>query len=534
MHSQLPPAENGNFGDLLDATAGVVPGDRPALIQGDRVVSWRDFDARTNRLARAMIASGLNPGDRVAILARNIPEFIEIAAATFKARLAWVNINYRYTAAEIEYVLADCGARGLFFQTEFAQVTGPVCAALDQIILSVEIGGNGPYDALVSDGDAGPLAIPRSAEDGYLLYTGGTTGKPKGVVWRAGDARVVQMEAPTVKARARTMADHIAAVAANPAPGRVIPACPLMHGAGTNSSLAELMGGGTVILLTNPRFDPLELWDECERLGATRVLIVGDVFARPMAAVLRDHPGRWDLSALRVISSAGLMWSREVKAALVAALPQVTLIDILGASEASGFGYAITTATSATPTGMFEPGPATVIIDVETDRVLADDEPGEGWLARRPPFAAGYHGDPAKTAATFRAIGGVTYAIPGDMAAREPDGRLRLIGRGNMVINTGGEKVFAEEVEESLKRAPAIDDSMVVGVPDPAWGKIIVALVTATGRFDEAAVRAAMLTELAAYKLPKRIILLDELPRHASGKGDYRAAVALATAGTEV
>ena len=186
------------------------------------------------------------------------------------------------------------------------------------------------------------------------------------------------------------------------------------------------------------------------------------------------------------------------------------------------------------PTGMFEPGPATVIIDVETDRVLADDEPGEGWLARRPPFAAGYHGDPAKTAATFRAIGGVTYAIPGDMAAREPDGRLRLIGRGNMVINTGGEKVFDEEVEESLKRAPAIDDSMVVGVPDPAWGKIIVALVTATGRFDEAAVRAAMLTELAAYKLPKRIILLDELPRHASGKGDYRAAVALATAGTEV
>jgi len=530
MHGRTPAAENWNFGDLLDATATVVPGDRPALIQGNRVISWRDFDARTNRLARAMITSGLNPGDRVAILARNIPEYIEIAAATFKARLSWVNLNYRYTASEIEYVLADCGARAIFFQTEFVPVLEPVRAALDAIILAVEIGAGGAYEALAGQGDGAPLGIARSADDGYLLYTGGTTGKPKGVMWRAGDARAVQLEAPTIKTRVRTMADHIAMVAANPAPGRVVPACPLMHGAGTNSSLAELIGGGTVILLPNPRFDAAELWEECARLHASRVLIVGDVFARPMVAALRGNPGRWDLSALRVISSAGLMWSKEAKSALVEAIPQVTLIDILGASEASGFGYAITTADHATPTGFFEPGRATVIIDVETDRVLADDEVGEGWLARRPPFAAGYYGDPAKTAATFRTIGDGTYAIPGDMAAREADGRLRLIGRGNMVINTGGEKVFAEEVEESLKRAPGVEDAIVVGVPDPAWGRIIVALVTSAGDFDEPAARAAMLAELAAYKLPKRIVLLDELPRHPSGKGDYRAAAALASA----
>lgn len=530
MDGEIPPAENWNFGDLLDATATVVPGDRPALIQGSRIICWRDFDARTNRLARAMLASGLGPGDRVAILARNIPEYIEIAAATFKARLSWVNLNYRYTASEIEYVLADCGARAIFFQSEFAPVLGPVRAASGAIVLAIEIGASGAYEALASEGEASPLGIARSANDGYLLYTGGTTGKPKGVIWRAGDARAVQLEAPTVRTRARTMADHVAMVASNPAPGRVVPACPLMHGAGTNSSLAELIGGGTVILLPSPRFDPAELWDECARHGASRVLIVGDVFARPMVAVLRAQPGRWDLSALRVISSAGLMWSKEAKSALVAAIPQVTLVDILGASEASGFGYAITTADHATPTGFFEPGPATVIIDVDTERVLADDEPGEGWLARRPPFAAGYHGDPAKTAATFRTIGDGVYAVPGDMAAREADGRLRLIGRGNMVINTGGEKVFAEEVEESLKRAPGIEDAMVVGAPDPTWGTVIVALVTAVGDFDEVVVRAAMLGELAAYKLPKRIVLRDELPRHPSGKGDYRAAAALARA----
>jgi fatty-acyl-CoA synthase len=324
------------------------------------------------------------------------------------------------------------------------------------------------------------------------------------------------------------MADHVTMVAGNAAPGRVIPACPLMHGAGLNSSMAELVGGGTAILLPNTRFDAEELWDEAERTRATRILIVGDVFARPMAQALQRFPDRWDLSAMRVISSAGLMWSREVKQILVQHLPQVTLVDILGASEASGFGYAVTTATSETPTGYFDPGKQTVLVEVDTDRVLEAHEPGEGWLARRPPFALGYHGDPAKTAATYRRIGGEVLAIPGDMAVREPDGRLRLIGRGNMVINTGGEKVFAEEVEEAMKRAPGVEDAIIVGVPDATWGKKVVALVRTSDGYDERAVQAAMLEDLAAYKLPKRIIVLDDLPRHASGKSDYRTALEIA------
>ena len=519
-----------NFGDLLDATAANVPGDRPALIHGDRTIAWAEFDARTNRIARAMLAAGLPAGARIAILARNIPEFIEIACAAFKARLTHVNINYRYTTAEIEYVLADCQAQALFYQAEFADLVAPLFTALPDLTLDVQIDASGPYAAMADDGDGSPLGIERSSDDGFLLYTGGTTGKPKGVMWRAGDARAAQLEAPTIKNVVRDLVDHVAMVVANAAPGRVIPACPLMHGAGLNSSMAELLGGGTVILLPETRFSAETLWDEAERARATRILIVGDVFARPMAQALEKFPRRWDLSAISVISSAGLMWSREVKHVLVQALPQVTLVDILGASEASGFGYAVTTATSETPTGYFEPGRHTVLVEVDTDRVLEADEPGEGWLARRPPFALGYHGDPAKTAATYRRIGKEVFAIPGDMAIREADGRLRLIGRGNMVINTGGEKVFAEEVEEAMKRAPGIEDAIVIGVPDATWGKTVIGLARVSEGYDEGAARASMLSDLAAYKLPKQIVVLDELPRHASGKSDYRRALEIALA----
>jgi fatty-acyl-CoA synthase len=519
-----PVAANWNFGDLLDATARVVPGDRPALIQGDRIIEWATFDARTNSLARAMLAQGLEPGDRVAVLARNIPEYIEIAAAAFKARLTYVNINYRYTTEEIDYVLADSGAKSMFYQAEFAPVSAPL---LGRLTLAVQIGAEGsPYPAMVA-GDGSPLEIERSPEDGYMLYTGGTTGRPKGVVWRSGDARAVQLESPTIKTPIQTMDDHIALVRDNPMPGRVVPACPLMHGAGLNSSTAELVGGGTVVLLESDGFNAEELWTTAERHGVTRVLIVGDVFARPMAQALEASPGRWNLSSMRVISSAGLMWSEEVKASLVKSLPQVTLIDILGASEASGLGYSITTANASTPTGFFEKGRDTVLIDPETDRILGDDEVGEGWIARRPPFAKGYHGDPVKTAATYRTIGGTLYAIPGDIGARDAGGRLRLIGRGNMCINTGGEKVFPEEVEEALKLQTGIEDAMVLGIPDAAWGKAVVALVRTTEGFDEKVTLAGLKGRLAAYKLPKRLFAVDDVPRHASGKGDYRRGQAL-------
>ena len=519
-----------NFGDLLDATAAHVPGDRPAIIRGDHVTHWADFDARTNRLARAMRAAGLPAGARVAILARNIPEFIEIAAAAFKARLTHVNLNYRYTTSEIDYVLRDCQAAGLFYQDEFAPVVASLIGgAIDHLTYAVQIGSDGAYDGIVSQGDASPLGIARSPDDGYLLYTGGTTGRPKGVMWRSADARRSQLESPVAVTTPASMDDHVAQVLKGAA-GRVMPACPLMHGAGLNSSLAELLVGGTAVLLPSDRFSAEELWSEAARHGVTRILIVGDAFARPMADTLLANPGRWDLSALRLISSAGLMWSEQVKAALLDALPQLTLLDILGASEASGFGYAITNKDRATPTGLFEPGPQTVIVDQDGGRVLADDEVGSGWLARRPPFGAGYHGDPEKTASVYRIIDGQPYAVPGDMAERLPDGRLRLLGRGSMCINTGGEKVFVEEVEEALKRVDGIADAMVFGLPDPKWGSVVTALVEAGEAPDDEALRAALSHDLAAYKQPRTIIRVAVLPRHASGKSDYRTGMDIARA----
>ena len=519
-----------NFGDLLDATAAHVPGDRPAIIRGDDVTNWADFDARTNRLARAMLAAGLPAGARIAILARNIPEFIEIAAAAFKARLTHVNLNYRYTTSEIDYVLRDCQAAGLFYQDEFGPVVASLIGgAIEHLTYAVQIGSDGAYDGIVSQGDASPLGIARSPDDGYLLYTGGTTGRPKGVMWRSADARRSQLESPVAVSTPASMDDHIAQVLKGAA-GRVMPACPLMHGAGLNSSLAELLVGGTAVLLPSDRFSAEELWSEAERHRVTRILIVGDAFARPMADTLLAHPGHWDLSALRLISSAGLMWSEQVKAALLDALPQLTLLDILGASEASGFGYAITNKDRATPTGLFEPGPQTVIVDHDGGRVLGDDEVGSGWLARRPPFGAGYHGDPEKTASVYRIIDGQPYAVPGDMAERLPDGRLRLLGRGSMCINTGGEKVFVEEVEEALKRVEGIADAMVFGLPDPKWGSVVTALVEAGDAPDDEALRAALSHDLAAYKQPRTIIRVAVLPRHASGKSDYRTGMDIARA----
>jgi fatty-acyl-CoA synthase len=527
-----------NFGDMFDAVAPAVPPDRPALVHGGLTVPWAAFTRRTNNLAQGLLAAGLAPSDRLAVLSRNHPAYIETAVAALKARLVYVNINYRYTADEIAYVLRDCGARGLVYQEEFRALAAEIRSLAPETQVFVEAGQPGApsnpdagalsFESLAETGDGAPLAIKRSPDDGYLIYTGGTTGRPKGVMWRSHDARATQLESPLVRTRPADLAAHVALVEANPSPGRVIPACPLMHGAGINSSMAELASGGTVITLTSKRFDAEELWSAVEANRATRILIVGDVFARPMLAALERAPGGFDLSSLKVVSSSGLMWSAEVKAGLLKHLPDLTLVDILGSSEASGLGYAITTRDRATPTGLFEPGPGMTLIDPDTDRVLADGEEGEGLLARSGYMASGYFRDPDKTAEVFRTIDGVRYAIPGDMARRERSGLIQLVGRGNLCINTGGEKVFPEEVEEALKRHPTVEDALVIGLPDPTWGKAVAALIQSREGFDPKAVVRDLAANLAAYKIPKHLFTVAQIPRHESGKSDYRRAQVMA------
>jgi len=526
-----------NYGDILDAVATAVPPDRPALIWGEQEVTWRQFDRRTNNLARAMIALGLRPDDRAAILCRNHPAYLETMVADLKARILNVNINYRYTADEIAYVIDDCDAAAFFYQDAFADVVASLGPRLTSVRLWVRIGtgrrsstpppGVHDFEDLATAGDGAPLDIQRSAGDGFLLYTGGTTGRPKGVLWRTSQSRATQLESPLIPLAPTTLAEHIEQVRANPQPSRTVPACPLMHGAGSNAAMADLLGGGTAVILPSDRFDADELWREVERTRATRVAIVGDVFARPMLRALDTAPGRYDASSVRIITSSGLTWSREVKEGLLRHLPDARMVDVLGASEASGFGYAIASAGHVPPTGLFEAGRSTVLVDTDTGQVLPRDRPGEGFLARTGAMASEYYRDPGKTAETYRFIDGVRYAVPGDLARWIPPGQFVLIGRGNLAINTGGEKVFPEEVEEALKLEPGVEDALVVGQPDERWGRIVVALVRVGDGFDEARTLAGMGRSLSAYKLPKRMFRVAEVPRHESGKPDYRRAQAL-------
>lgn len=524
-----------NLADMFDAVAAVVPPARAAIVHDGGVLRWGELDARSNRLARALLAAGHTTGERVAFLSRNHPGYLEGFIACLKARLIPVNINYRYTVEEIAGVLEDAGCTAILYHAEFAPQVARLQQRLPVLRSRVSMGGpagaeaTASLDALATTGSAGRLDIRRSDDDPLLLYTGGTTGRPKGVIWPGSRYRACQLEFPMIARRPATLQEHLEIVQAANGAGKVLPACPLMHGAGLSSTLSELLGGGTALLLPGRSFDPHALWQLAEREAASRILIVGDVFARPLLRALDEQPGRYRLDAVRIISSAGLMWSREVKEGLFRHMPGVVLADICGASEASGLGYAIATRDDILPTGHFRPGPHTVLLD-ENDRVLPHDAPGEGWLARAGPLPEGYFGDPRKTAEVFRTIGGVRYSVPGDWARRNTDGTLQLLGRGSLVINSGGEKVFVEEVEEALKLWPQIDDAMVVGLPDERWGNLITALVTLRGPqpLDMDGLRAAMAGRLAAYKIPRHIWRTDSLPRADSGKGDYRAARGIA------
>lgn len=526
-----------NYGDILDAVATAVPPTRPAVIWRDHVVTWKDFDSRTNNIAQGLRDLGMAPDERAAILCRNHPAYLETLVGGVKARLLVVNINYRYTADEIDYVIDDCQASAFVYQDVFDALIPELKARLRSVRIWVRIetertpqaapDGTLSFEALAAKGAGAPLDIERASTDGYLLYTGGTTGRPKGVLWPTGESRRVQLESPLIAKVPQSLEEHAEMVRDNPAPARMIPACPLMHGSGSNAAMGDLLNGGTAVILPSDRFDADELWSQVERHKVTRVAMVGDVFAKPMLKALDDKPGTYDLSSMRVISSAGLTWTAEVKEGLLAHMPQLVVADILGASEASGFGFAIARAGQVQATGIFDAAPTTVLLDADTGAVLPKDQPVEGFLARSGAMAAGYYGDEVKTAATYRMIDGVRYAVPGDFARWIPPGKFMLIGRGNLSINTGGEKVFPEEVEEALKLLPGIEDALVIGEPDEKWGKRIVALVRASATFDEGEVRSALGQTLSAYKHPKRFVLVASVPRHESGKADYRTAAAM-------
>jgi acyl-CoA synthetase (AMP-forming)/AMP-acid ligase II len=518
-----------NVADVCEAFARARP-EATAVVQGHHRVSWGEFDRRAGGVAAALLGAGLDRQDRVALYLHNTPEYLEAFVAATKASFVPVNTNYRYADDELRHLWNDADAAAVVFHGRFADTAERVRRRVPTVRLWLWVDdGTGPCPSWAVPFEAA-AALPstsapweRSAHDLVFVYTGGTTGLPKGVMWEQST-----LVAPGVAAgggTASSVEEHVARCIERDRVDVVLPAPPLMHGTGMMTALRGLLNGGTVALLPGGRFEAVALLDTLAAEQVVMASIVGDAFGRPTMEALDTQPGRWDLSALRVLMSAGAMFSEPVKRGILAHVPHVLIVDQLGSSENAGAAFSYTGADTPGSTAAFRPEPGV--------RVLAPDgrdvEPGSGEVGviAIPGGAVGYHKDPVKTAATFPVIDGVRYTVAGDHATIEADGTLRLLGRGSVCINTGGEKVFPEEVEEALKTHPSIRDAVVVGVPDPRMGEAIAAAVELADQVGEAELIEHVKGRLARYKAPRHVIGVESVGRAPNGKADYPATRAL-------
>ena len=519
-----------NFAAVWDGIAEIVP-DRDAVVCGDRRISWSELAARATRLAWYLQAeAGVVPGDRVAIDLTNRPEYVETFYAALKLGCIPVNVNFRYQATELHYLLDNSDAKALVHGPEFAKTARQAAKRIPKPWRPLLLEAGEHYERVLA---ASPPATEWTArtptgDDLIFLYTGGTTGMPKGVMWRNDDLYVALWA--SAHPRAPEPPNPYAAARAGKRAATLLPAAPLMHGTGLFATLAALAGSGTVVLIDQQGLDPVLLWDTVARERVQALTIVGDVFARPLLDALRAAPDRWDLSSLRVITSSGVLFSPAVKRGLLERLPGVTIVDSLGASEGLGPRQSARADDHTIAPARFTVDNRIRVVDEATGH---DVEPGSeevGLLAMGGRIPLGYFKDPEKTAATFRTIDGTRYSIPGDYAMVEADGTVKLLGRGSGSINTGGEKVFPEEVEVALRKHPSVFDCVVVGVPDERYGERVIALVQITdGHYlDEPEMLAWCRAQLAGYKTPRRFLFVDSLPRSAAGKAHHRELRALA------
>ncbi len=521
-----------NFGDLFEIVADAAP-ERLALAHGSDgpTRSWGQLERRANALAHHLLR-GHRSGDKLALYCHNRPEFVETVVAACKARLVPVNVIYRYREAELLYLLDNSDSTVVVYEASFADNVAKIRDRLPGVREWIEVAdgaeGNGfavGYEELVGAGADRP-EVERSPEDLLFMYTGGTTGMPKGVMWEhralyralggGGNAMAGEKPSESVEQQRERVAQEERAQ-------RLLPACPLMHGTGLFTALNTLAGGGAVVTLESRHFDAEELWSVAEARRCSSSAIVGDAFAKPMATALEASPERWDLSAFRLVISSGVMFSPPVKQRLLAHLPHALIYDSFGSSEAVGFGTELTTRESTVKLGKFQIGPNCKVFTPDGREV----EPGSdetGYIARSGPIPLGYYKDERKTAETFKTYQGRRWSIPGDWCRVNADGTLDLLGRGSVCINTAGEKVYPEEVEEALKTHPAVADATVVGVPDDKWGESVTGVVQleAHASADEDGLRAHVREQLAGYKTPKRIVFADSVGRAPNGKADYK------------
>jgi fatty-acyl-CoA synthase len=523
-----------HFASAWETVAATVP-DRTAVISDGKKTDWRTFENRSARIAQVLSEHGLGVDSKVGIYLHNSSDYLETQFGVFKIRGCPINVNYRYKADELVYLLDNADAEAVVYQASYAMRIWEIRDQLPKVKVFIQVDDgteallDGAIDFETAIARAQPMApIERDPSDVYMLYTGGTTGMPKGVMYPGGEfcfmftaMGAIGRELPPPTA----LADYPDYLKLIEDPPVSLAACPLMHGTGMwLGAMAPLLAGGCVVLTSKLGLDPDLIWGMVEESGVTDIVIVGDAFARPMLVALDEAERRghaYDLSSLQRITSSGVMWSSEIKQGLLRH-HEMVLADIMGSSE-GGMGSSTTSRESVASTAKFQLNDGVAVFTDEGQRV----EPGSGdigKLATSGMVPIGYYKDPVKSADTFKEIDGVRYSFPGDYATVEADGTITLLGRGSVCINTAGEKVFPEEVEEAVKLHPAVADCLVVGLPDERFGERVVAVASYQNEesCDEAAVIDFVRDHLAGYKLPKHVIFVDHVQRAPNGKADYK------------
>ena len=519
--------------------------DREYLVCDGKRRTYREMEERANRLAHHLAAQGIGPGDHVGIYASNSVEWVETAWAVFKLRAVWININFRYVEDELRYLFDNADLKALVYQRQYAPRVAGVLGAMPLLrhTMVIEDGGAAdltavgsvPYETALAAASPARDFAPRSANDHYILYTGGTTGMPKGVVWRHEDVFMALGGGidPMTNERAPNP-QYMVEKAKTGVPLTFLPIAPLMHGATQWAVMGQSFLGNRVVLMS--RFEARRVWDLVQQEQVNSIMITGDAMARPLIEELHGPDATWDLSSLYLLASSAATFSPAVKDQFFERFPNLMMIDAIGSSESGNNGMVMVRAGETAMKG----GPTvskigrTVVLD-ENGTPLEAGCGKIGKLARAGDIPLEYYKDPKKTAETFVTYSGVRYAMPGDYAMIEEDGRITLLGRGSVSINSGGEKIFPEEVEAAVKSHPAVFDCTVVGVPDERWGEHVCAVVQfrpgATALLAD--IQAHCRTKIAGYKIPKSLCPVDLVVRSPSGKPDYRWAKQAATDGTE-
>ena len=554
MTSGTPDRDQFDLATVSEVVAAAVP-DREAIIFGDRRLTYADLAERSRRLAsylhdhglgchteRSELAPHESGQDHVALYMYNGNEYIEGMLGCAKARAVSFNVNYRYVAEELRYLFANASARGIVFHSTFAPVVAELLDSMSTeereriaVLLQVDDGSGealvpGAVDyeeALASSDPAGPGLTP-SPDDLYIVYTGGTTGMPKGVLWRSDDIFMNAMGGKEVGTWVEMGSyDEIAERARSNAGFRLMTLPPLMHGAAQWAAFMMLNAGSTLIVPQSRNMDPVEVWTLVEREGIQSVVVVGDAMARPLLDELRR--GSYDTSSLFVLGNGGAAFSAALKEEFLDLLPDLMINDSLGSSETGAQASTLST-KGGVSAAEFQPGPGATVVSEDLTTVLEPGHEGIGWSAQSGAVPLGYLGDADKTAATFPTIEGVRYSVPGDRAIWRPDGVIELLGRDSQCINSGGEKIFVEEVEQAIISHPDVADVLVCGRPSERWGNEVVAVVELNEGVepDEEALTRHANGSIARYKLPKAWIVVDRVQRSPSGKADYRWAKELA------